>query len=49
MQRGITVSACAEQVFTLAVIGAYYALARKQEGRFTWVGWFLGAAKAPSY
>lgn len=38
------------QAVALAVlISAFYAVVRAAESRWPWVGWLLGAAKAPTY
>jgi membrane associated rhomboid family serine protease len=34
---------------TVGLSGAYYALARALEGRFSWARYLLGVSKTPSY
>ncbi|UCD24741.1 MAG: hypothetical protein JSW51_02150 [Gemmatimonadota bacterium] len=36
-------------LITSILSGAWYALARWLEGKFSWAGWLLGAAKQPVY
>lgn len=47
-KKGFNLTVDAEAL-TLAVIGVYYAVVRKLEARWSWLGWLLGTPKAPTY